>query len=70
MQEKKIITNNASIASYDFYTPEQIFIVSNYSDKTKTDLIKFTKTKFTMDESVRQSISKFRIDNWVTSILS
>ena len=68
--EKKIITNNASIASYDFYTPEQIFIVSNYSDKTKTDLIKFTKTKFTMDESVRQSISKFRIDNWVTSILS
>lgn len=68
--EKKIITNNKSIASYDFYTPDQIFIVSDYSDKTKSELLDFFYSKYTMCGDVRGKIAKFRIDNWVSSLLT
>lgn len=68
--EKKIITNNKSIASYDFYKPDQIFIVSDFSDKTKFELLDFINSKYTMCDDVREKIAKFRIDNWVSSMLT
>lgn len=68
--EKKIITDNASIKRYDFYTPEQIFVVEDYSEKTKKKLIQFIDTSYSMDAKTRELISRFRIDNWIKNILS
>ena len=68
--EKKIITNNKSIATYDFYRPDQVFIVSDYSDKTKNELLDFFYSKYTMTDDIRSKISNFRIDNWVSSMLT
>ena len=41
---KKLITTNKSIREYDFYNPEQIFILESQS---YIDIIKFLQTKFT-----------------------
>lgn len=68
--EKKIITDNHSIKEYSFYTPEQIFIVEDFSESTKASLIKFIKSDFTMNEYARKEISKFRLDNWIKTMLN
>ena len=41
---KKLITTNKSIKKYDFYNPNQIFILEN---ENYSDIIKFLHTKFT-----------------------
>ena len=41
---KKLITTNKSIKEYDFYNPDQIFILE---DQNYSDIIKFLHTKFT-----------------------
>lgn len=68
--EKKIITDNKSIKDYDFYTPEQIFVVEDFSDSTKKDLKLFMETTFVMKSENRQKIETFRIDNWVKFIMN
>lgn len=68
--EKKIITNNTSIKEYDFFDPDQIFVIENYSEKTMMDLKNFIETDFLMKEANRKMISQFRLDNWVDILLS
>ena len=68
--EKKIITDNVSVKLYDFYTPGQIFVIEDYSEKTKKKLIQFIDTPYSMDAKTRELISYFRIDNWIKNVLS
>lgn len=68
--EKKIITNNANILDYEFYDPEQIFVIKDYSEITRRELKAFVESDFTMKESNRQLINKFRLDNWLDIVLS
>ena len=68
--EKKIITNNKSIKTYDFYTPDQIYVIDDFSNKTKQDILIFMNKKFIMSDETRQKIRTFRMDNWLVSLLS
>lgn len=63
---KKIITTNASAIKYPFYSPEQIFILSGQEYE---GLDSFLSSKFEMPAETRIIIDKFRIDNWVDTML-
>lgn len=68
---KKIITNNASIRSYDFYTPEQILVVedNDHTEEMKQTIIKFAMSSYTMPDNIREKVEAFRIDNWMSYML-
>ena len=64
--EKKIVTTNKNVKEYDFYTPEQFFILG---EDSLNKLNEFVCSKFSMSEQNRNIISKYRIDNWIDAIL-
>ena len=63
--KKKLITTNKDIANYDFYNPENIFVIEN------TDDIKIPASFFeTPYIDVPQNIlSKYLIENWVNELV-
>lgn len=62
---KKIITTNESARHYEFYDTNQVFILNdNYNE-----LLPFINTQFEMSESQRNLIVKYRIDNWIDTML-
>ena len=63
--EKKIVTTNTSVRDYSFYTKEQCFII----DDNWEELPDFLKSDYSMPDSIRTIISKYRIDNWLDTIL-
>ena len=67
--EKKIITNNKSVKTYDFYTPEQIFVIEDFSPKTENEILNFLHSKYIMTPDVRRKINSFRMDNWINNLL-
>lgn len=68
--EKKIITTNEAAALYDFYTPEQIYIVKDiYAIANEISFQKFVANRLNINQSTRDSISLSRIDNWVKYML-
>jgi len=62
---KKIITTNSNALNYDFYSPEQILVLDGDYDK----VISFIKTQYEMPEVVRELIDKYRIDNWLKTVI-
>ena len=65
--EKKIITNNKTVVEYDFYTPQQVLIVDSIlSDEVIKD---FLLDKYETTNVNRDIIEKYRIDNWLLSLL-
>lgn len=62
---KKIITTNSSALNYDFYSPEQILILDSDYD----EVMSFIKTQYEMPDAVRGLIDKYRIDNWLKTII-
>lgn len=67
--EKKIITNNKSVRTYDFYTPEQIYVIEDFSSKTEQEVLYFLNNRYIMTSDVRQKIATFRMDNWINNLL-
>ncbi len=64
--ERKIITTNKAIKQYDFYTPEQIFVVEDISSLLNNcHLDNFVHSKYLMPEEIRLKILEFRIDHWI-----
>ena len=63
---KKIIMTNAAVTQYEFYTPEQIMVLDGDYDK----VVDFITAPFTMSEKVKTMILKYRIDNWLKTVLS
>jgi len=63
---KKIITDNVSVSKYPFYDPKQIFIVT---DDYRIPAHFFFE-KFHMKEEVRSEVEKFRIDNFIKTLLN
>lgn len=69
-QEKKIITTNKAAARYDFFCPEQIFIVNNIEDLCDDKKFEqFIHCPFSPSSHQQDIVSKYRIDNWVRYIL-
>ncbi len=63
--EKKIVTTNQSVQNYSFYSKEQFFIINN----NWQELFDFIKRDYSMPNSIREEVLKFRIDNWLDVIL-
>lgn len=68
--EKKIITTNNSVEKYEFYTPEQIFVVRDIN-KLSSDgqFARFVKEPLSISSETRNAISIARIDNWIKFML-
>lgn len=64
--EKKIITTNAMVKKYDFYTPEQIYVVEDVENFiTDSAFESFMNSEYHMSDDVRSKIETYRIDNWI-----
>lgn len=61
--EKKLITNNANVRNYDFYHPNNIFILG----QEKRTLKDFMQVKYhTLPEDI---VKKYDFDNWLLKVL-
>lgn len=68
--EKKIVTTNAAVKEYDFYTPQQIYVVDDIETFTESDSFRvFVNSEYRMSESIRSKVEKYRIDNWISWLL-
>ena len=63
---KKLITTNKDIVNYDFYTPNNIFVINDVNNFTIPDT--FLKTDYL--EIAEPIKSNYHIRNWVHNILS
>lgn len=66
---KKIVTTNSSISQYDFFSKEQIYVLTKpyeFGDSFS----RFANSPLVLSNKVESSIDRFRIDNWLSTILS
>lgn len=70
--EKKIITTNSVARYYPFFTENQILVLDeNKSLHRQEKLVRdFLSSDFEMDDKCRETIKRFRIDNWINVLLS
>ena len=66
---KKIITTNKSIKDYDFYSTSQIYVVEQYNEETKKDIVNFLQKETVISSKTKQIILKYRTDNWLKFLL-
>lgn len=67
---KKIITNNESIVDYKFYTPNQIFVLKeSLNEEDENKLWEFVCSPLSIIEDTQKEIDKYRIDNWIQTII-
>ena len=62
---KKIITNNKSVVTYDFYNKNQIYVIDCESD----NLTDFIMSDFIMSDEIREKVNTYRIDNWLNTLM-
>ena len=68
---KKIITTNVSIVDYDFYTPNSIFVIDKpLNEKIENSLWTFINEDSNANDIVRGIINKYKIDNWIKTIIN
>jgi hypothetical protein len=61
--KKKLITNNQDIVTYDFYNPNNIFVISESNYEVPSS---FFETDFV--EIDRDILSKYKLDNWIFEV--
>lgn len=65
--QKKIITTNANVIKYDFYTPENFFVL-NDEFFNETELLKFINKPYVpVQESIRL---KYSFSRWIKGVLN
>ena len=70
-EERKIITTNKAVKEYDFYTPEQIFVVDSIGNLLADSCLdRFVNSDFHMNEILRQKVNAYRIDNWIKTLFA
>lgn len=62
---KKIMTFNWNVKKYPFYSSEQILVLENNFDKIES----FVGSEYTPSVETRSLIDKYRIDNWLDTLL-
>lgn len=69
---KKIITDNLSADQYDFYTPEQIYILRTEPEQLANDQAfrHFLETPISLTAAQRAAIDRCRIDHWLDTIIN
>ena len=63
--EKKIITTNASVRDYAFFSKEQFFVLEDNWQQ----LPEFLYSEFKMSGSIRSQVAQYRIDRWLDTVL-
>ena len=63
--EKKIITTNKTVVQNTFYSPEQIYVLS---DSNLDGVMNFISKDFQMSSEKRNIVLHYRIDNWVDTM--
>lgn len=63
--QKKIITTNKDIVNYDFYSPENVFIID--TENPLIDEKFFSQPNLEIDKAI---IEKYSLKNWVNTIFS
>jgi hypothetical protein len=61
--KKKLITNNQDIVTYDFYNPNNIFVISESNYEVPSS---FFETDFVEIDS--DILSKYKLDNWIFEV--
>ncbi|MFV5697538.1 hypothetical protein ACM55H_04135 [Flavobacterium sp. ZT3R17] len=61
--KKKLITNNQDIVTYDFYNPNNIFVISESNYEVPSS---FFETDFVAIDS--DILSKYKLDNWIFEV--
>ena len=64
--EKKIITTNKAVIQNVFYSPDQIYVLS---ENNLNGVVDFISKDFQMTEDRRRIVQQYRIDNWVNTML-
>jgi len=65
--QKKIITTNSNIIKYDFYTPDNFYVL-NDEMLNETELLKFINNPYRpIDESIRL---KYSFSYWIKDVLN
>ncbi|SHL52642.1 hypothetical protein [Chryseobacterium polytrichastri] len=64
--KKKLITTNTDIINYDFYNPENIFVIDDIEDIKITD--HFFETSYI--DIPQDILNKYLIDNWVDELVN
>lgn len=62
--KKKLVTNNTEIKKYDFYHPENIFVLG---ERKLEDLVQFLSTPY--HELDSETYFKYSFENWIANIL-
>lgn len=65
---KKIITTNYNIKKYEFYSTNQFYILSENNEDSEA-LLEFLISRFIPTEGYYDKIQRYRIDNWIKTIL-
>ena len=63
--EKKIITSNPRVKDYNFYTPDQFFLIESVDKVDENSLVSFIGKKYKMTEETRKNISQYELSNWI-----
>ncbi|UFH33815.1 hypothetical protein LNP04_08980 [Chryseobacterium sp. C-71] len=63
--KKKLITTNKDIVNYDFYNPENIFVIENVDDMTIPEVF-FETAYVDIPENI---LGKYLIENWVDELV-
>lgn len=67
---KKVITTNSSIVKYNFYSKNLIYVLKDsFNHEEEKKLLAFIQDETDLDEGVLKELEKFRIDNWLKTIL-
>lgn len=62
--QKKLITNNATVAQYDFYHPNNIFILTAHNVNSLADFISLPYVEIT-----NEILAKYNFKNWIRRLL-
>lgn len=63
--KKKVITDNVMVKKYDFYHPDNIFVVENNNYKNIEQFLK--KPYFTLSDDI---VKKYSFSNWIKKIIT
>ncbi|MFP8893009.1 hypothetical protein [Chryseobacterium sp. EZn1] len=63
--KKKVITDNVTVKKYDFYHPDNIFVVENNNYKNIKQFLK--KPYFTLSDDI---VKKYGFSNWIKKIIT
>ena len=68
---RKIITTNKAVRQYDFYTPEQIYVVEDIEGLiSNSHFDNFVQSDFKMQNNIRSKIETYRIDKWLCCLFA